>query len=199
MSWLGKGLAWIQQVLLPWGVWGLAPAAFLDSSFLTLVGGVDLWLVGLCVRDAGQTPVYVLVASGGSVAGAAALYWTVRKGGEAFVEKKASSARLSRVRQKIQRYGSWALFVVAMLPPPAPFKLFILAAGALQHPFEKFVLALLAGRTIRYAVVGLLAVRYGRQAWEFLLRSGPWVVLGVLLVVVLALVARKIFGRTSVA
>lgn len=199
MPWLDKLAAWVEQVLLPWGGWGLAPAALLDSSFLSLAGGVDLWLVSLCARDSGRAPFYILLATVGSVTGAAALYWTVRKTGEVFVEKKVPSARLARVRQKVERSGSWALLVAALLPPPAPFKMFIVAAGLLKHPLERFVLALLVGRAIRYSMEGLLAVRYGRQAWEFLLRSGPWVVGTVLLAVVLVVVARKIFRRTSTA
>lgn len=197
MPWLDKLAAWVQEVLLPLGVWGLAPAAVLDSSFLSLAGGVDLWLVSLCVRDSARTPLYVLIATLGSVAGASALYLAVRKGGEVVLKKKLPLARLSRVRLKVERYGSWALLVAALLPPPAPFKMFIIAAGLLRHPLERFVLALLVGRLIRYSLEGLLAARYGRQAWEWLLRSGPWVIVAVLLALILVIAARKIRGKTS--
>jgi len=48
-----------------------------------------------------------------------------------------------------------------------------------------FALALLVGRAIRYSMEGYLAVRYGRQAWQLLLRLGPWAFLAVTLAALL--------------
>lgn len=39
--------------------------------------------------------------------------------------------------------------------------------------YTKFAVSLLVGRLVRYFLEGLLAVRYGRQAWDLLLRAGP--------------------------
>ena len=174
MPWLNKLAVWVETILLPWGIWGLAAAAVLDSSFVPFPSGVDLWMITLCVHNPLQMPLYVFIATVGSVAGASLLYFAVRKGEEAFLGKRVSASRMAEVRRRIERYGFGAIVIAALLPPPAPFKLFILAAGLLQYPWSRFAVALLVGRAIRYSLEGYLAVRYGRQAWQMLLNAGPW-------------------------
>jgi len=169
-----------QTVLLPLGGWGLFAAAALDSSFLSFAGGVDLWLVSQSALLPSRMPLYALAATTGSVIGCSALYFAVRKGEEAFLERNRSTPRFARVRSYVEKYGAWSLFVVALLPPPTPFKLFVATAGLLHLPYRKFVIALLAGRTVRYAGEGWLAVRYGEQVWEWMIRSGP-VLFGIIL------------------
>jgi membrane protein YqaA with SNARE-associated domain len=178
----------------------LAAAAVLDSSFVPFPSGVDLWMITLSVHNPANTPLYVAVATVGSVAGSSILYFAARKGEEAFLGKRVSAERITRVRERIERYGYWAIIVAALLPPPAPFKLFILAAGLLQYPWVKFAAALSVGRIIRYSLEGYLAVRYGRQAWQMLLNAGPWAfaaagLLGILLLV-LIWVRRRLPSQT---
>ncbi len=197
MSWLKELSTWAQGVLIPLGAMGLVPAAILDSSFLSLAGGVDVWLITLCFGNAAGTPLYVVLTVVGSVTGASLLYLTMKKGGQRFVEKKVSAKKMERIQGQVRRHGAWAMFVAALLPPPAPFKLFVLAAGVLHMPYEKFVLALLAGRTIRYSVAGFLAARYGRQVWDWLLRLGPWVLLLVIVVAGVVL-GRKLLRNKAV-
>ena len=188
MSWFGRLADWMQQILLPMGIWGLGLAAVLDSWFVPFPSGVDLWMITLCVREPAQAPLYVLIATLGSVLGASLLYVMVSKGEEAFLSRHAAE-KLAHVRHKIERSGAWALTVAALLPPPAPFKLFVLTAAALRFPWTQFALGLLIGRLIRYSLEAFLAVRYGRQAWQLLLRAGPWAfavaVLGLVLVVLI--------------
>jgi membrane protein YqaA with SNARE-associated domain len=196
LSWLSKLASRFEALLLPWGMWGLAAAAVLDSSFIPFPSGVDLWMITLAVRDPAHSPLLVLVASVGSVAGASILYFTARKGEEAILGS-ASAEKIAQARQKIERSGEWAIIAGALLPPPAPFKLFVLAAGLLRFPWPRFVLALLVGRAIRYALEAYLAVRYGHQAWEMLLRAGPWAFAAALLVAVLAFVIWKLGRRRT--
>ena len=195
MLFLSKLAGWVEQVLLPLGIWGLAAAAVLDSSFVPFPSGVDLWMITLAVRNPDQAPWYVLVATVGSVAGASILYFAVRKGEEAFLGKRVPAEKIARVRRKIERTGSWAIVIAALLPPPAPFKLFILAAGLLQFPWMRFAVALLIGRAIRYSLEGYLAVRYGRQAWEMLVRLGPWSLGVALIAAVLVILVLKFRRR----
>ena len=103
-----------------------------------------------------------------------------------------------RVRSYVEKYGAWSLFVVSLLPPPAPFKLFVATAGLLHLPYRKFVVALLAGRTVRYAGEGWLAVRYGQQAWEWMIRSGPVLFGIVLAAAVLLFLTRKLRRKAPV-
>ena len=196
MPFLVKVALAAQKVLLPLGGWGLFVAAALDSSFLSFAGGVDLWLVSVCALRPSQMPLYALAAAAGSVIGCSALYVAARKGEEALLERNRSTPRFAHVRGFMESYGAWSLFVVAFLPPPTPFKLFVLAAGLLQLPYRKFVIALVAGRSVRYFVEGLLAVWYGRQVWDWMIRSGPALLGSFLAAVALLLVAWR-FRRLS--
>jgi membrane protein YqaA with SNARE-associated domain len=186
---------WVEQLLLPLGIWGLLSAAILDSSFVPFPSGVDLWMMTLSVRNPGQTPFYVFAATVGSVAGASILYFAARKGEEAFLGRKVSAERIARIRERIEQYGWWAIIVAALLPPPAPFKLFILAAGLLQYPWVRFATALSVGRAIRYSLEGYLAIRYGRQAWQMLLNTGPWALAAAVAIAAMAVLLLKFLRR----
>ena len=118
-------------------------------------------------------PFYAVVASVGSVIGSSVLFFIARKGEEVLIERKLKDHRANRVREWTEKYGSIAVFIAALLPPPAPFKLFVASAGLLKMRYTKFAVSLLVGRLVRYFLEGLLAVRYGRQAWDLLLRAGP--------------------------
>ena len=187
MPFLAKLALAAQKVLLPLGGWGLFVAAVLDSSFLSFAGGVDLWLVSVCALRPSQMPFYVLAATAGSLTGCSALYFAVRKGEEALLERNRSTPRFAQVRRLVEKYGTVSLFVTSLLPPPTPFKLFVGTAGLLKLPYRKFLVALLAGRGLRYSTEGLLAVWYGRIVWEWMIRSGP-VVFGIVLAALALLV-----------
>ena len=66
-----------------------------------------------------------------------------------------------KVKGWVQRNAFLSVFIPGILPPPFPFKPFVLAEGVFQVPLKTFVLALLCGRALRYFVEGLLAARYG--------------------------------------
>ena len=148
-------------------------------------------MISLSALRPSRMPFYVLVATVGSVIGCSALYFAARKGEALFSEKNPKYSGLPRVRRWVERYGSPALIVAAILPPPAPFKLFVIAAGLMKQRFAGFVLALLIGRSARYLLEGLLAVRYGQQAWEWLENSGPAVIGAVGVAIVLIFLARR--------
>ena len=65
----------------------------------------------------------------GSTAGCFVLYTIARKGGEAFLRRRFSEAQIERGLGLFRRHGLLAVIVPAMLPPPTPFKLFVLLAG----------------------------------------------------------------------
>ena len=82
-----------------------------------------------------------------------------------------------------ERYGVLVVLVPAILPPPAPFKIFVLLAGLAGVSPAKFVTAILIGRGARYLVLGLLAVEYGERALAYVDQHGfetAMVVLGLL-------------------
>jgi membrane protein DedA with SNARE-associated domain len=145
-------------------------------------------------------PYYAALATLGSVAGCLTLHHIASRGGEAFLRKRVSPKRLERGRALVQRYGLLAVLVPSLLPPPAPFKLFVLLAGAVGVPRARFALAVLLGRGIRYFGQGFLAVWYGEQAIAFLRTHGREVWIGLVLAILVSVVAfvlwRRFRGRT---
>jgi len=159
---------WLQAIVASAGGLGLFLIAFLDSSVLTFPVINDLLLIDLSIRYPARMPYYAAMATVGSVAGCVLLYYIARKGGEAMFHKHAGP-RARHIHAWINRNGFVSILVTALLPPPTPFKVFVIAAGALEMPLRTFVLGLLAARAIRYFGEGFLAIRYGDQAGNFLL------------------------------
>jgi membrane protein YqaA with SNARE-associated domain len=186
---------WLQAVVASAGGLGLFLIAFLDSSVLTFPVINDLLMIELSVRNPARMPYYAAMTTIGSVAGCVLLYYIARKGGEAMFDKHAGP-RAQQIRIWINRNGFISILVTALLPPPTPFKVFVIAAGALEMPVGTFVLGLLAARAIRFFGEGFLAIRYGDQAGPFILTHKlevAGIVFGIVLVLYLA--SRFAFGR----
>jgi membrane protein YqaA with SNARE-associated domain len=159
---------WLQATALSFGAPGLFVVAFLDSSFLSLPEINDLLLIWMVTRHKELMPLYAGAATLGSIAGCLTLYYLGRKGGEAFVRKRFSSATVDRGIATFQRYGVVAVLIPSLLPPPAPFKIFVLLSGVAGINPWRFASAIAIGRGIRYFGEGWLAVRYGDGAIAFL-------------------------------
>jgi membrane protein YqaA with SNARE-associated domain len=174
--------AWLQAFALGIGGPGLFIIAFLDSSFLSFPEINDLLIVLMVINHPHRMLYYATLATLGSVAGCLALYFVGRKGGNALLQKRFGGGALKRASTLMRKHGALSLIVPALLPPPAPFKIFVLLGGVAQIPLKTFVLAIAFGRGVRYFGEGLLAVLYGRQALEYINRNGRVValVLGVL-------------------
>ncbi len=186
---------WLQAVVASAGGLGLFLIAFLDSSVLTFPVINDLLLIDLSIRNPARMPYYAAMATIGSVAGCLLLYYLARKGGEAMFQKHAGPRALT-IRAWTKKNGFLSILVTALLPPPNPFKIFVIAAGAFEMPVQTFVLGLLAARGIRFFGEGFLAIRYGEEASHFLL-THKLEVTGITLLVVLTLylAMRMAFGR----
>jgi uncharacterized membrane protein YdjX (TVP38/TMEM64 family) len=76
--------------------------------------------------------------------------------------------------------------VPALLPPPAPFKLFVLMAGVAKVRTLPFVSAIAIARGARYIVLGYLAIRYGDAALELMRTHAPQVGIALAGVIVVA-------------
>jgi len=176
---------WLRAIVASAGGLGLFLVAFLDSSILTFPVINDLLLIDLSVQHPARMPYYAAMATIGSVAGCVLLYYIARKGGEAMFHKHAGP-RAQQIRAWVKRNGFLSILVTALLPPPTPFKVFVIAAGALEMPLQTFVLGLLAARGIRFFGEGFLAIRYGNQAVPFIL-THKLEVAGITLGVVLCL------------
>ena len=176
---------WLQAIVATAGGPGLFLIAFLDSSVLTFPVINDLLLIDLSIRNPARMPYYAAMATLGSVAGCLLLYYIARKGGEAMFHKHAGP-RARHIHAWINRNGFISILITALLPPPTPFKVFVVAAGALEMPMRTFVIGLLLARGFRFFGEGYLAVRFGDQAGPFLL-THKLEVTGITLGVVLGL------------
>jgi membrane protein YqaA with SNARE-associated domain len=165
-------LVWIQGVAAALGAPGLFLVAALDSSFLSLPQVNDLLLILSVTRHPELMPLYATMSTLGSLAGCFVMYAIGRKGEEALIRKRFSGPRSLRALALFKRYGMLAVLVPAILPPPAPFKIFVILAGASRMNPWSFATAIVLGRGFRYFGEGLLAVWYGERALAFLEENG---------------------------
>jgi membrane protein YqaA with SNARE-associated domain len=131
---------------------------------------------------------YAAMATFGSVAGCYVIYYLAEKGGEAFLRRRLKAGHVERALNAYKRNGLMALMIPALLPPPAPFKLFVLAAGVAKVRPLQFVVALTVARGARYLALAILAVYYGDAAIELMRTHGrtvALVVVGILLAAIL--------------
>jgi len=168
---LSSGLSgWKQKVVAfagGLGAPGLFLISFLDSSVLTFPVINDLLFIELLLQRPARMVLYASMASLGSLLGCVLLYFLAYKGGEPLFRSKAG-AKADAIHRWLVKNGFSGLLVAALLPPPTPFKFFVLAAGVFELPLASFVTAIGLARVLRYFTVGYLAVRYGSQALPFL-------------------------------
>lgn len=172
---------WLERIVAAMGGSGLFVVAFLDSSILSFPFVTDALVIELSFRRPARMPYYTAMAALGSLAGCIWLYLLAKKGGEAYFHRH-TSGRAEKVRRWVDRNAFLSVAVPAILPPPFPFKVFILAEGVFQVPLRTFVLALLLGRGLRYLTEGILAVRYGEGTLRFLMAHRAGFALSVLAV-----------------
>lgn len=175
---------------------GLFILAALDSSFLSFPQVNDLLVIILSTKFPDRMPYYAGMTTAGSLVGCLALYVVARRGGEALLRRRMKGHHVDRALRLYQRYGLLAVVVPSLLPPPTPFKLFVLMAGAAAVAPWRFVAAVLIGRSIRYFGQGYLAVLYGERAYEIAKAHGAEMGIGLaalaLLAAAAALVARRL-------
>jgi uncharacterized membrane protein YdjX (TVP38/TMEM64 family) len=88
------------------------------------------------------------------------------------------------------------MLIAALLPPPTPFKIFVVAAGVFEVPLASFTTAIGIARVFRYFGVGYLAVRYGKDALPYIAQHKLQVVVAaIVLVGVSYLLSRVILKR----
>jgi membrane protein YqaA with SNARE-associated domain len=178
---------WVQEVLVPFlGPAGLFVAAFLDSSFLSLPEINDLLVVTAASARPEMAWFAITMATLGSLTGCSVLWWLGRRGGEALLVKRFGPERTERTRAAFLRFGVLALAVPALLPPPIPFKIFVLSAGVFAFPFRRFLLTLLLARGFRYVFWGVMGIIYEDEALNLLRAIDGWTATHTLLLLALA-------------
>ena len=170
-------IGWLHTLALGLGGPGLFVVAFLDASFLSLPHINDLLVVVMVTANKRWMLYYAAMATFGSVAGCYVIYYLAERGGEAFLRKRLKAGHVERALATYKRNGLMALMIPALLPPPAPFKLFVLAAGVAKVRPLQFIVALTVARGARYVALGILAVYYGDSALELMRTHGRTVAL----------------------
>ena len=137
---------------------GVFILAALDSSVLPTLGAVDALTIILAARHPELWPYYAMCSTAGSVCGASVAY---RLSGLGILHRRIKGAVFDRVTAFLKRFGSLALLLAALLPPPFPTSAFVLSAGATRYRFIAFVLSFGTGRACRFALLAYLASAFG--------------------------------------
>jgi membrane protein YqaA with SNARE-associated domain len=173
--------------LIAYGAFGLFAISLLDSAFIPLPSGPDLIMITLSAADHSRMLLYALAATLGSTLGCTILYAIARRAGMIALNR-VKPARRDRIENLLGRYDMLALMLPAVLPPPFPFKPFVLSAGVFKLKLPRFIAAIFIGRAIRFLIEGWLAIRFGDAAWPLIKQHGlkVLIVVGVLLLIFLA-------------
>jgi membrane protein YqaA with SNARE-associated domain len=206
MKILAKLAAMLQGVATALDGPGLFLVAILDSSFLSIPEGNDILIVMLSIgKTWGRMAYYVGMTTIGSIIGCLALYTVGRKGGNPLLKRRFSAETVEWAEKQYERFGVLTVVVPSILPPPTPFKIFVLIAGVFELPTWEFIGAVAIGRTVRYSMWGVLAVLYGQAAKEYMQQNLPrvgMVLFGILLVMLLVIVGiyiRRVRARRRAA
>jgi membrane protein YqaA with SNARE-associated domain len=152
---------------------GLALVAFLDSSFLSLPEVADALLVVLTVAHRSEWLYFAAMTTLGSVGGCYALYAVGRKGGDAFLRRRFKARSIERGLALFRRHGLLTVIVPSLLPPPMPFKIFVLLAGVAGMKTRTFLTGIVIGRGFRYGIEAWLAYEYGERATQYIRDNLP--------------------------
>lgn len=176
------------------GAPGLFLISFLDSSVLTFPVINDLLLIELSITHPTRMPLYAFLAMLGSVLGCVLLFFLAEKGGEALFHKHAGE-RAQAIHNWVVKNGFGGMLIAALLPPPTPFKVFVVAAGVFEVPFLSFASAITLARAIRYFGIGYLAIRYGADATPYLVHHKLQVTVFVIALVTVSYALSRVILR----
>jgi membrane protein YqaA with SNARE-associated domain len=196
-------VAWLEPIVERFGGVGMFILAAVDCSFISMPNASDVLIIWQTIEHPDRWAYYAFMTTLGSVVGSMVIYEFGRRGGEAFLSRRFKPEKVARVRAVFARYGMWAIVVVAMLPPPAPYKVFLLLAGVGGLGPGVFALSVAIGRGLRYGIEGWLARVYGDAAAQLmkdnLTAFALWVLAGCLAAGAMVLVWRKRPGRRRAA
>jgi membrane protein YqaA with SNARE-associated domain len=163
--------------LMKWGILGVGAIAVLDSSSIPVP--MDAILALYVWNDKRHFWVYCLMAAAGSALGGLLPYGLGRAGGELFLLKRINRAKFEKMRDRFQRQEFLAVMIPSMMPPPAPWKMFIFASGVFEMRIPVFLLAVFVGRMLRWLALSLLVLKLGPGAVDLVARHAVPVVTAV--------------------
>jgi membrane protein DedA with SNARE-associated domain len=136
-----------------------------------------------------------LLAASGSALGSLVIYAIGYAGGEELLRKRVSAERFEKLHNSFEKHPFWSLMFPAMLPPPTPFKAFVLAAAVAEMSISHFVIAIFLGRMVRFVILAVLVMQFGPGAIHvirvFFSHHFHWLLLIAAAIIVVWLVVRK--------
>jgi len=192
-----KWLTRLSEYLITYGAFGLFVVAVLDSTFVPLPSSVDALMLLLSATNPSWMLLYAFMATAGSALGCLILYLISRRAGVRALNR-FSEAKRTKVKNWIERYDMFAVLAATLMPPPFPFKIFVVSAGVFRFSLLRFMLAIIVGRGFRFLLEGYFAVRYGAQAKEILAKYYPWIGLGLVVAIVIFVLLRQKLKRPEV-
>jgi membrane protein YqaA with SNARE-associated domain len=142
-------------------MWGVFVIAFADSALLGMP--VDFIVATYVYQDRRRMLLYVAIAALGSALGSIPLYIIGYLGGETVLRKRISEERFLKIHRSFEQHQFWALMFPGMLPPPVPFKIFVLGAAVFEMRFRDFLIAVFAGRFVRFLVLSIFVLYFGPE------------------------------------
>ena len=158
---MARYTAWVLGLMKVLGIWGPFVIAFADSALLGMP--VDFVVATYVYQDRRRLLIYITMASLGSALGSIPLYVVGYLGGEKVLRKRISEERFLKIHRSFERHEFWALMFPGMLPPPTPFKIFVLGAAVFEMRFRDFLVAIFLGRFVRFLVLAVLVLWFGPQ------------------------------------
>jgi len=194
VTWLAKMGELMRAVATMLDGPGMMLVAVADSSFLSIPEGNDFLIVILSTgKTWSRMAYYVGMTTAGSIVGCTLLYLVGRRGGSPLLRRRFSARSVKRAERLFEKYGLLTVVVPSILPPPCPFKIFVLSAGVFRLSVSEFLTAVAIGRTIRYAMWGILAVLYGNAVKIYMQRNLPTIGAGLSAIFLLTLAAILVF------
>jgi len=196
---LARYSSWLWALLAPLGAWGVFAIAAIDGSFLGLP--LDAIVAAYVYQNRERFLLYVLMASAGSALGSLVIYGIGYLGGEAFLHRRIPPERFAKIHASFDKHPFWGLMFPAILPPPTPFKLFVLAAAVTEMPLRRFLLAIFSGRLVRFLILSLLTLRFGPQivqlTAELARHHSKWILAAAVAVLLFWLLLRRTNRRKN--
>jgi membrane protein YqaA with SNARE-associated domain len=158
---LDKYTIWLLALLKPLGLLGAGGIAFVDAAAVPVP--MDLILATYVWANKSHFYLYVAVAAAGSALGGLVPFLLGRAGGELLLMKRINRARYEQLRDRFEKQEFLALVIPSILPPPTPWKLFVIAAGVFEMKVSTFLLSVFVGRVIRYMITAILTIEYGPE------------------------------------
>ncbi|MEQ8223155.1 MAG: hypothetical protein ABRQ37_12685 [Candidatus Eremiobacterota bacterium] len=195
MRTLQKELIYIDNIryfIDNYGAIGLFIANILDSSFVSMSGTMDGVLIALCMSS--SLPGVFLncfAATCGSVTGLLLMYVTVRKGKDTFLKRYIE--HFNSFKDFIEKYELPFFIFLCVVPPPFPFKLFLIISIIVCRRFPNFLAGIFIGRIFRYLFEGLLAWKYGNEIKYIMINYYPYVILCLIILGILSYIVKKRF------